>query len=130
MKTFYTYCLLFFLPLLTVGCGPREIEDDMPDSVKLELLDINLERDPDELNGKGRLFSHTTILPGNGIGYHVHAGDSEIYYILHGQGEYSDNGVVTTVAAGDVTFCPAGAGHSLLCTGDAPLEMIALILYA
>lgn len=47
MRTFYTYCLLFFLPLLTVGCGPREIEDDMPDSVKLELLDINLERDPD-----------------------------------------------------------------------------------
>lgn len=89
----------------------------------------NLINDPDELNGKGRLFSHTTILPGNGIGYHVHAGDSEIYYILSGKGEYSDNGTVTTVDPGDVTFCPPGEGHGILSIGDEPLELIALILY-
>ena len=47
MKYIYTYCLLMLMPLLAVGCGPREIDDDMPDSVKLELLDLNLERDPD-----------------------------------------------------------------------------------
>ena len=47
MKYIYTYCLLMLMPLLAVGCGPREIDDDMPDSVKLELLDLNLERNPD-----------------------------------------------------------------------------------
>lgn len=47
MKNIYTYCLLFLFPLLAASCGQREINDDMPDSVKLELLDINLERDPD-----------------------------------------------------------------------------------
>lgn len=47
MKNKYPYILLILLPLLTVGCGQHEITDDMPDSVKLELLDINLERDPD-----------------------------------------------------------------------------------
>ena len=89
----------------------------------------NLINEPEELNGKGRLFSHTTILPGNGIGYHVHVGDGEIYYILSGRGEYNDNGTVTTVAAGDVTLCPPGEGHGILCVGEEPLELIALILY-
>lgn len=47
MKKKTAYCLLLLLPLLAASCGQREISDDMPDSVKLELLDINLERDPD-----------------------------------------------------------------------------------
>ncbi len=47
MKNIYTYCLLILLPLLTASCGQHKISDDMPDSVKLELLDLNLERDPD-----------------------------------------------------------------------------------
>lgn len=47
MKNKYTYCLIVLLPLLTVACGHREVSDDMSDSVKLQLLDINLERDPD-----------------------------------------------------------------------------------
>lgn len=47
MKYIYTYSFLCLLSLLTVSCGPRAIEEDMADSVKLEILDINLERDPD-----------------------------------------------------------------------------------
>lgn len=82
-----------------------------------------------ELNGKGRCFAHTTVLPGHGIGYHVHNGDSEIYYVLSGAAEYNDNGTMTTISAGDVTFTPSGSGHGLTCTGNEPLEIIALILY-
>ena len=89
----------------------------------------NLINDPAELNGKGRVFAHTTVLPGNGIGFHVHVGDGEIYYVVSGKGEYNDNGVITTIEAGDVTFCPPGTGHGVLCVGDEPLELIALILY-
>lgn len=47
MKNIYTYCLLALLPLLAASCGQREVTDDMADSVKLQLLDINIERDPD-----------------------------------------------------------------------------------
>ena len=47
MKYIYTYSFLCLLSLLTVSCGPRAIEEDMTDSVKLEILDINIERDPD-----------------------------------------------------------------------------------
>lgn len=84
---------------------------------------------PDELNGFGRGFTHITLEPGSGIGWHVHEGDSEIYYILKGRAAYDDNGVKTEIGAGDVTFTRAGEGHSLTCIGPEPVEMIALILY-
>lgn len=83
----------------------------------------------EELNGKGHIFAHTTVLPGSGIGYHVHNGDTEIYYVYSGKGEYNDNGRITTVEAGDVTFTPSGCGHGITCIGDEPLELIALIIY-
>lgn len=84
---------------------------------------------PQEMSGKGRVFGHTTVYPGSAIGYHIHIGDSETYYILSGTGEYNDNGTLCTVTAGDVTYCAPGEGHGLKCLGDEPIEMIALILY-
>ncbi len=82
-----------------------------------------------ELNSKGRVFAHTTVAPGSGIGYHIHHGDTEIYYVYSGQGEYNDNGTICRIEAGDVTFTPSGQGHGVKCLGDEPLELIALILY-
>ena len=89
----------------------------------------NLILEDRELNGAGRVFAHTTVLPGSGIGYHIHKNDCEIYYVFSGKGEYNDNGQLTTVEAGDVTFTPSGCGHGIRCVGDEPLELIALILY-
>ena len=51
------------------------------------------------------------------------------YYILSGEGEFNDNGAVTTVKAGDVTWTPDGEGHSLKATSD-KLEFIALVIYS
>ena len=84
---------------------------------------------PDEMSRTGRVFGHTTVYPGSEIGYHVHTGDSETYYILSGTGRYNDNGTMVSVAPGDVTYCAPGEGHGLACAGDEPIEMIALILY-
>ena len=70
-----------------------------------------------------------TLAPGNSVGYHVHEGDNEIYYILSGTGEYNDNGNICTISAGDVTICNDGESHGLLNTGVEPIELIALILY-
>lgn len=83
----------------------------------------------EELNGKGRVFAHTTVAPHSGIGYHVHTGDTEIYYVLSGKAEYNDNGTITTIEAGDVTFTPSGCGHGINNTSDEPLDIIALIIY-
>lgn len=84
---------------------------------------------PEEMSQKGRVFGHTTVYPGSAIGYHVHTGDSETYYILSGTGLYNDNGTEVEIHAGDVAYCAPGEGHGLKCLGDEPIEMIALILY-
>ncbi len=90
----------------------------------------NLINSDEELNGKGRCFAHTTVAPGSGIGYHVHNGDTEIYYVVSGSAEYNDNGTITTISAGDVTFTPSGTGHGINNKGTEPLEIIALIIYS
>lgn len=84
----------------------------------------------DELSGKGRLFNHTYLEPGAEIGWHVHNGDGELYYILKGTALYSDNGTPVTLHAGDVTCVYSGEGHSMKNIGDDILESIALILYS
>lgn len=84
---------------------------------------------PEEMQGKGRLFNHVVLEKGCEVGWHVHHGDGEAYYILKGEGEYNDNGTVITMRPGDVSFVGDGEGHSIKNNGDEPLEMIALILY-
>lgn len=82
-----------------------------------------------ELNGSGRVFAHTTLNPGCSIGYHVHTGDTEIYYLYEGKAEYNDNGKIIIIETGDVAFTPSGTGHGIKNIGDKPLELIALIIY-
>ena len=85
---------------------------------------------PAEFNDKGRLFSMITLEPGCGIGYHTHDTDAELFYILKGTAEYSDNGEIVTVSAGDVTICETGTGHSINNNGEETVELIAVIVYA
>lgn len=83
-----------------------------------------------EMNGKGRLFARVTLEPGCSVGYHVHEGDSEIFYVLEGNPVYNDGGVERQVAPGDVMICPDGTGHGLSNPTDKTAVVMALILYA
>ncbi len=85
--------------------------------------------DPEDLNNKGRLFAKITLEPGCSIGYHVHEHDAELFHILKGTAEYSDNGEIKTVKAGDVTICPAGQGHSIANHSNETVEVIAVVIY-
>lgn len=82
-----------------------------------------------DLFNSGRTFAHIVIEKDCGVGYHIHNGDGEIYYILKGEGEYNDNGTVVTVKAGDVMHTLPGEGHGITNVKDEPLEMMALILF-
>ncbi len=84
---------------------------------------------PEELNEKGRLFSHFHLEPGCSIGYHLHDTDGELFYILKGTAEYNDNGTLVTVNAGDVTICPPGTCHGIANRTDEIVEFIGVILY-
>ena len=96
-----------------------------PGEARLERIRENV----DELYGKGRVFSHLYLEKGCAVGWHIHHGDGEVYYILKGEGEYNDNGTPVTVRPGDVTFVGDGEGHSLINHRDEVLEAIALVLY-
>lgn len=107
----------------------EEITKAAPFQGKGEITVRSLLNGPEEMSRKGRVFGHTTVYPGSEIGYHIHDGDSETYYILNGKGRYNDNGCVKEVESGDVAYCAPGEGHGLACMGEEPLELIALILY-
>ena len=62
---------------------------------------------------KNRLFQHGYLKHGDEVGYHVHNGDGEVYYILSGEGEFNDNGTVTTVKAGDTAWSARATSSSL-----------------
>ena len=89
----------------------------------------NILNTPEEMYNKGRVFSHVVLEKNCEVGWHIHNGDGETYYILKGEGEYNDNGTMVTLYAGDVAFVDAGCGHSIINLKDEPLEMIALVLY-
>ena len=53
------------------------------------------------------------LKPGANIGYHQHELNSEIIYILSGEGHFEYDGTIEKVKAGDVHYCPEGHGHSM-----------------
>ncbi len=76
-----------------------------------------------------KVFAKASLAPGNSIGYHIHTGESETYYILSGNGSYNDNGNIISVKEGDVTVTYSGEGHSLENTGSTNLEFMVLIVF-
>lgn len=73
-------------------------------------------------------FAKASLEPNSSVGFHVHEDNCEAYYIISGEGEYSDDGEIFTVTEGDLTFTPEGHGHGIKNCGDAALDFIALII--
>lgn len=85
--------------------------------------------DAGKLNGKCGLYARVTIPAGSSLGYHVHHGDAESYYVLSGRGVYDDDGVKRPVGPGEVTYTGDGHGHAFDNTGGAEdLVFMALII--
>lgn len=70
---------------------------------------------------KGRL------VPGASIGEHTHDVNSEILYVLSGEGTIIDDGVSSPIVAGQCTYCPKGHSHSLVNTSNADLTFFAVV---
>lgn len=75
-----------------------------------------------------KCYSRACLEPGACVGFHMHFGEAESYYILSGHGEYDDDGQVYPVEAGDLTYTSDGHGHGIKNTGSDVLEFIALII--
>ena len=85
---------------------------------------------PDELYNKGRLYAKLILDTGCSIGYHVHEGEMESFYIVCGEAEVSDNGEIVRVSAGDTVLTKNGDGHSIKNVSADTLEIIAQIIFA
>lgn len=80
------------------------------------------------LPAKSRLFSLITLEKGCGIGTHAHEAETEIFYVLDGEGVLNDNGELKPFARGDCNVCGGGATHAVTNEKDEPLRMIAVII--
>lgn len=85
---------------------------------------------PEEMQGKGRLFADNFLPPGASVGMHAHKGDMEAYFFLEGKGLYTSDTGDYEVEAGDVTIVDDNHEHGIKNIGDTPLRFIALILYS
>ncbi len=84
--------------------------------------------DGENLPATSRLFSLVTLEKGCGIGAHPHNGETEVFYVLEGEGVIDDNGEKKPFQKGDCNICGGGATHAVFNEKDEPLRMIAVII--
>lgn len=77
----------------------------------------------DELNK----IIYGRLEPGSSIGYHTHETDSEIIYILEGNGKCLYDDGEEQLTAGDCHYCPKGHAHSLINDSLADLIFFAVV---
>ena len=77
---------------------------------------------------KMRMFNVLTLIPGASIGYHVHEGETEMFYFMEGNGRVQDDDQFLDVSAGDSMATLSGHGHSVENTGDTNLVILAAIV--
>ncbi|MCI6161339.1 MAG: cupin domain-containing protein [Prevotella sp.] len=69
-----------------------------------------------------------SILPaGSSIGLHPHSTSKDINYIVSGTGKAICNEYEETLLPGNVHFCPKGATHSIVNTGDSDLVLFTVV---
>ena len=85
---------------------------------------------PDMLPTGLRLHAKLTLPAGASIGEHVHENETELFYVLQGQGEMLENGAWAPLLPGDATSTGNGASHALRNTGDTPFVVMATIILA
>lgn len=100
-------------------------ENNCEEKVKMYLHDLC------DFEGKGeklRMYALARLLPGEEVEFHIHEGESEIYYVLSGKALYDDNGTKVEIGVGTATFTPSGSGHGIANIGDETLEFMALVV--
>lgn len=75
-------------------------------------------------------FVNYTIIPPNGsFGQHKHDDDNEMYIVLEGSGEYTQEGETAHVREGDIMINAPFASHGIENTGDVPMRLLVIAAY-
>lgn len=83
---------------------------------------------PGEKVGNVSMYAKITLGPRSVLGYHMHQGNGESYYVLEGTAVYNDNGQKRTIGPGESTFTPSGFSHGIENDSDEPFVFMALIV--
>ena len=81
-----------------------------------------------QLPERVRIFNLLTLIPGASIGYHVHEGETELFYFMEGNGRVQDDDAFFDISAGDSMATFSGHGHAVENTGDTDLVILACIV--
>ena len=81
-----------------------------------------------DLPAHTRIFNILTIEPGCGIGYHVHEGETELFYFLSGHAQVRDDEETYDVGPGDSMVTANGHGHAVTNTGSETVNIVAVII--
>ena len=74
------------------------------------------------------MCAEMTLKPGHSIGVHTHDANEEIYIILSGLGDYTDeNGDIHRLHPGDMSLTRRGQSHGIKNPGTEPLTFMAVI---
>ena len=94
-------------------------------TVMMEKLLLGAEK----MQGKGRAYVRHTLQPGVTIGEHTHVHEMESMTIVSGCATHVINGERQLLEPGDIIVAQPGDTHQIACRGDAPLVLIAQVLF-
>lgn len=106
--------------------------------MKIDFSLIEEKRTPEFKGGKGDFINRIQndglnkiisgrLEPGSSIGYHTHDTNSEIIFIVEGNGKCIVEDGEEKLKAGDCHYCPKGHAHSLVNDSDADLVFFAVV---
>ena len=78
------------------------------------------------VDGNGKIM-RGVLEPGSSIGLHTHETNSEIIYVLEGQGKVLCDGAYEPLGPGSCHYCPKGHAHSLINDSAADLLFFAVV---
>ena len=81
-----------------------------------------------QLPERVRVYSILRLIPGASIGYHIHEGETEMFYFMEGNGRVQDDDAFYDVSSGDSMATFSGHGHGVENTGDTDLVLLACIV--
>ena len=84
--------------------------------------------DPEQTFKHCRLLCRTVLKPGCTMGYHVHEGEMEFFYVLKGTLAIDNKKEEELVYPGDVFVTAEGEGHTIRAHGDEDAEYLALVV--
>lgn len=82
----------------------------------------------EELGNRAEMLATVTLEPGASIGEHPHQGNGEVYYILSGAAQLTEDGVTREIHAGDAEFCADGHTHAIRNHTAEAVTFLALIV--